>query len=97
MHPDLFMNTDWVQELKSKLKEYDEKLAMSKVRGSGVDKPQPITGTTDYVFPDGVKRRIPIEVIGYERESGRFNFVNKKENINSMTARIYIHLDDDHP
>ena len=70
---------------------------MSKVRGSGVDKPQPISATTDYVFPDGVKRRIPIEVTGYERESGRFNFVNKKEKINSMAARIYIHLDDDHP
>ena len=70
---------------------------MSRVRGSGVDKPAPITGHTEFLFPDGRKERIPIEVTGYERESGRFNFENKKLNVKSMTARIYIHLDDDHP
>ena len=97
MHPDLFMNTEWVKDLRNKIKKYEEQLALSRIRGSGVERPAPITGKTDYLFPNGRKERIPIEVTGYERESGRFTFVNKKENINSMTARIYIHLDDDHP
>ena len=54
-------------------------------------------GYTEYLFPDGAKERIRVEVTDFERESGRFNIVNEERNINSMTARIYIHLDDDHP
>ena len=54
-------------------------------------------GFTDYLFPDGSKEKIPVEVTGFERESGRFSIANYGRNIHSMTARIYIHLDDDHP
>lgn len=97
MHPDLFMNTAWVKELKNRLKENEKQLALSKVEGSGVQPPEPIMGWTDYVFPGGRKERIRVEVTGFERESGRFNIVNHERNIHSMNARIYIHLDDDHP
>ena len=63
MHPDLFMNTDWVKELKERLKKNEEQMALSKVKGSGVPRPEPITGHTDYLFPDGHKERIPIEEV----------------------------------
>lgn len=87
LHPELFMNYDWVLDLKEKLQ----------ARQSDPSLNRPLIGMTEYIFADGSNKAIPVEVVGFDPASTRFYVANKEHGINTMRSRVYICLEDDHP
>ena len=103
LHPDLFINQDYVLSLIDRLREkgkLDPKIASVassfwKSTTTEEDPANKIIGLIDYQFKDIGKQKIPVEIIGYDESTSAFILVNKEKNVHTMRPRIYIELEDD--